>query len=93
MVDKILWQRCIMKIFLYVALLLIVAIYALLKVVEPTIFYIEKLTPKNKNFVNSKIISICGDKNITINDKFNKIRYISDIPHPNLQKKRIKEIC
>ena len=75
-----------MKIFFYIILLLIISIYTLLKIVEPTTFFVEELTPKNKRFITSKIISICDDKNITIIDKFNKIKYllIRDVKKVNI---------
>ncbi len=50
-----------MKIFLYVILSLIISIYVLLKILEPNIFSIEELTPKNREFFASKVISICDD--------------------------------
>ncbi len=58
-----------MKIFLYVILSLIISIYVLLKILEPNTFSVEELTPKNREFFTSKVISICDDKNITINDR------------------------
>ncbi len=75
-----------MKIFLYIILSLIISIYVLLKILEPNTFSVEELTPKNREFFASKVISICGDKNITINDRFNKIKYIaiSDIKKVNV---------
>ncbi len=41
-----------------------------MKILEPNIFSIEELTPKNREFFASKVISICDDQNITINDRF-----------------------
>jgi hypothetical protein len=66
----------IIKYIIVILFILFVLIYALLVFLEPKKIILKDITPLNKQYVDTKIIFIDDDKNITISDKYNTIKFI-----------------